>query len=329
MIKLLKTAVFGLSTLYTACVAGDMFLDLHRDSNVSSLNDRHYSASLGRFLTPDKAKISISEYTYMSSNVIKNSDPSGLGLWSTFKEIIKGNRIRSSDFPISYDRDTPRDGATKLKREDRGTHRAPVKGNQETIVITTAVIPDPEIGTNTPTLINSNYQDVDTYDTNDIMVRRLREHQNPESNPFPPEYNPSWNKDMGNNRETDIEVRTVKGHTANISGLSSDDDLGSPVSTTSNRANGLNRTKAMIFNPTEDDMDMPIENTQAAQFNEDTGLAGSLDKNKKIIVGAGVVVLGVSGAALATYTLLKNKNEGFAPQPSMPCSGMTPHPAPC
>lgn len=331
MSKLLTTTILGFSTLSVAYGSGDMFLDLHRDSNVSSLNDRHYSASLGRFLTPDKAKISISEYTYMSGNVIKNSDPSGLGLWGDFKRMIKGTKITSSDFPAhfdkGFDRDAARDGATKLKRRGKGSHKAPVTSNQETVPITVAVIPEPEIGISTPSLINDDYSSWAIDEPSDVLLRRLRDHQTPESlNAYPAEYNPQWSRPSIHTEDIDFDVTRVKGHIANIS---SDDDLGEPVATSSNRAN---RTKAMVFNPLGSEIDMTIKSTQAASFNEDTGLSGSLTKNKKVLIASGVVVLSVGGAALTAYMLLKNKQSlaGTQPvEPIGPCSVTIQHGAPC
>lgn len=333
MIKLLTTTILGISTLSVAYGSGDMFLDLHRDSNVSSLNDRHYSASLGRFLTPDRAKISISEYTYASGNIIRNSDPSGLGLWGDFKRMIKGTKITASDFPAhferGFDRDVARDGATKLKGKAAGSHKAPVKSNQETAPIMVAVIPEPEIGISTPILIHSTHEDLENnYETSDNLVLRLRNHQNPESNQYSPEYSPKWNRPSIYTEDIDFDITRVKGHTANISELS-DDDLGEPAMTSSHRANSLNGTKITTFNPLGSEMDMTSENTQTASFNEETGLSGSLTKNKKVLIASGVVVLSVGGAALTAYMLLKNKQALAAPQPVSPCPGVVQHPAPC
>lgn len=305
MIKLLlTTTMFCFSTLSMAYGSGDMFLDLPKDSNVSSLNDRHYSASLGRFLTPDQAKISISEYTYMSSNVIRNSDPSGLGLWSEFKAIIKGTRVRPSDFPASYDREVPREGTTRLKREDRGTHRAPVKSPRETVLSTVAVIPDTQIGISTPTLINDDYASWGDNDTSDILRHRLRTHNSPEYlNAYPPEYRPEWSKPSLYTEDIDLSTVAAK-----------------------NKANSLSRTKAMTFNSL--DMEMTIENAQAAEFNTSTGLVGSLTKNKKIMIATGVVALSVGGAALTSFEVLKHK-PAFSPEPPAACPGVVQHPPPC
>lgn len=330
MIKLLlTTTMLGLSTM--PVVYGDMFLDMHQDSNLSSLNDRHYSSSLGRFITPDKAKISISEYTYMNGNVIMSSDPSGLGLWSKFRAMMKVSTERSSGLLSSYDREVSMDGATRLKRENKGTDRSPIESNKVTTAPSSAyVIPDPQIGSGTQYLINSNYQELgvehEPSEPSDPLARRLRDHQKPESNEFPPEYRPAWSKPSIYTQD-DFSVTRVKGRTANIS---SDDDLGSPVGTASHRAN---RTKPMTLNSLDSDIDMTIENSQASEFNVSNGLVSRLTKNKRIALASGVVAVSVGSAALASYMFLKHKGAHGTPQPSpgngQPCSGMTPHPAPC
>ncbi|GFO72881.1 hypothetical protein BJAS_P3417 [Bathymodiolus japonicus methanotrophic gill symbiont] len=146
--------------LLSSSVMGDdnMFLDLHKDANVSSLGDRHYSASLGRFLTPDRAKISISEYTYMNGNLIVRSDPSGLGLFDKIGEFFSGG-LRESDFPPTGDqveatarKQARKDDAAKVKRERKGTSQGRVRGNKGGAT-NVSIIPDSSLGAAEETIL--------------------------------------------------------------------------------------------------------------------------------------------------------------------------------
>ena len=53
------------------------------------MNHRHYSASLGRFISQDGIKQLTSQYNYTNGDVIKNSDPSGLMKTNELGEVIK------------------------------------------------------------------------------------------------------------------------------------------------------------------------------------------------------------------------------------------------
>ncbi len=64
------------------------FIDIHNSSNLSSMGDRHYSPSIGRFISLDKAKNGFAEYNYTNGNPIAYSDPSGLGPGDIFRKLF-------------------------------------------------------------------------------------------------------------------------------------------------------------------------------------------------------------------------------------------------
>lgn len=60
-----------------------------KDTNIVYIQDRHYSPSLGRFITQDIKKQNFNEYEYANSNPIKNFDPTGdKGIFATIMGFI-------------------------------------------------------------------------------------------------------------------------------------------------------------------------------------------------------------------------------------------------
>lgn len=308
-------------TLLSAPVmgAGDMFLDLNQDSHVSSLNDRHYSAVLGRFLTPDVAKISISEYTY--NNVILSSDPSGLGLWSKINRFFGRSIIEESDFPPSFERQVAsNDEASKVKYTKKSSRGKKLKGASGSNNL--SIIPDTSMGASATDASIGKF-DMDQFkkgDSSDDNLYTIRQRTHQDKTTDHPEYRPT---------SMDREVTKVKGHHANIS---SDDDFGPAISTISNRIHNSSRVS---YRPSGGNVEINPGNY--SEFNQDLGVSGSLTKTKKIVIGGAIIALATGTAALIAYFVLKNKDRSIAPGPSpappgptpTPCPGMTPHPPPC
>lgn len=65
------------------------FINSGSDSNVVLMNHRHYSSSLGRFISQDGVKQLTSQYNYTNGDVIRSSDPSGLMKLNARGEIIE------------------------------------------------------------------------------------------------------------------------------------------------------------------------------------------------------------------------------------------------
>ena len=329
-------------TLLSAPVmgAGDMFLDLSKDSNVSSLNDRHYSASLGRFITPDVAKISISEYTYMNGDVIVGSDPSGLGPWKRLMSFFKKAERQPIEFAshgLGHQAFND-DASTIYVRNNQPGRRSTVNIH----TIDDAIIPTSEAGANPSSQprIDMDILDGDEDDQfalGDMVRNRLKTHNEEGSNPYHHDYNPAWNKGMGKDGagpvEADRDITQAKERLANIS----DDDLGDPINRTPVTQGGHSNPGGSSFVTIPPFDTMPtLSPTQAAAY-DDRGLFARLTKTKKIAIASGVVILSAGAAALTAYFLLKNKYRSIAPGPSpappgpipTPCPGMTPHPPPC
>lgn len=316
-------------TLLSAPVmgAGDMFLDLPKDSNVSGLGDRHYSAVLGRFITPDTAKISISEYTY--NNVILSSDPSGLGIW---RRIVRA--FRSAPIETMIPRAVAHNDDAAQIHQVYSTHSPNMRGTRGTRGPSLPIVSIDSIGAAGTSMgrLDVNELRSESEDEN-VFIRRLRTHNDDSSYTQDPERRPAWSKPSRYSKDIDLDVTRVKGKSANISDIS-DDDLGPPVFNTV--SGSVADSTNFVFEsipPRTTDIEMTPMNTPANEYHDQTGLT----KTKKIMIGAGVIALSAGTAALTAYFLLKNKNRLISTGPSpappgpvpTPCPGMTPHPPPC